>query len=559
MVSSQWCGGGGEAWFDSYGPSECLCYTSVVLVPSSLLVLYLAIKYRFGLSQNADQKFYASLSLRFLYTTVVLFLANPVLFSVVAFAGSSGDDDIFLAKIIGVAINIVAWAMCAFSIYYDFHCQAPWPCAGIKYYLFVEVFAHAVTISSIYSAEHNTTKLIMGCVSFLVTLFLLVVALYKEKFRMLFERRYRLSDDKLFTDDAFNDADSFTSANISVSFQDNRQSWFSKHSRSFFSFNEPSVDSQAEEGLLGRDSLLSESSFYSGHYRDSDLSNTTLPWRTRAHEEEATVESIMERNLQSTPTDHEDLERSTLSPDKPLSEGFPPSSALARAMRNSSRSANAMNKSSSGMVGSLAPKGQVPRQQLPGGVGMGMRAKDLQSSDTGSAQSRLDNLQIRMGKYGFRREHDMYSMTSRKDETTIVSNDSDYPTRLSSFDTSQNTEVGPDGSINRPKVLLEKVLDTSLFNATQNDRDVDDTEPECDVGNVMMEVEFQILFNLNDNGSDVGWMDATGEIDSIQSEGVPQQWSVWRTGKEVLALHAVLVSIVFLNSNLLMLILVLLN
>ena len=609
----QWCGSGGEVWFDNYGPSECLCYSTAVLVPSVLLVFYLIFKYVYNILLKADQEFYASSSQRLLYVTMGLFFLNPVIFSVVAFVARGGDSgsNIFPAKVVGVSVNILAWMICMFSVYYDFHCRLPWPCAGIRYFLFAEVLTHAVTISSIYSTQRNNFKLILGSVSFLITLTLLVLALFKERFSIFCDRaRFKFSDEKFYSEDHYSEAtDSFTSANINVSFQDNNRMQRSKRSfLGFFSFsdgNTMSVDTDAEEGLLGRTSDLSDaSSFYSGHYRDSittdrnSIGGTSLSGRTHGHEEPSLVQSIMDRNLQPLPQQHEhegsfstsistSTSSSPSSPTKPpsgqeTSSGdssqaptLSPSGALARVLRTSShRSALALSQSSSsssGVVGGLAPRGQVSKQYAAGGVGMGMRAKDIQSSNSnnnnntteGSHTKLLEDLQIRMGKYGFRRENSPYygrsgvnssSAATATAESSGLNEESDneeskqFPTRLSSFDTHV---VGPDGSVNRPKVLREAILGYDSFN-TESVEVKDRVEKEVDlvnmspVSSLLMEVEFEILFRLPAMEGEEG---GEGEKDREGGSGsgerldeVPQQWCVWRTGKELLSLHAVMVS-----------------
>jgi hypothetical protein len=482
-----------------------------------------------------------------------------------------------MAKVIGVSVNILAWVMCSFSIYNDFYCGLPWPCAGIRCYLFAEVVTHAITISSVYSAQENGLKLILGTMCFVITLTLLILAQFRKKISMMFEsNRFRFSDEKLFSeDDIFSEsADSFTSANINVSFQDSRPTRHAKRRSGFFSFSDTSVDAEAEEGLLGRCSDLSDSSYYSGHYRDSDLGTSGLPssWRAHGHEEQSHVQSIIERNLQPTQSPKLNLSSTDggghsapSSPTKFGPEGIPsqsssPSSALARAMRHSSRSANALSKSASGMVGSLAPKGVVPRQNSGGGVGMGMRAKDIQSSDTNTGRNKLDDLQIRMGKYGFRRENDIYAGSGVKSFVPMDDNDFEdedetpelYPTRLSSFDRiGQPNDVKPDGTVARPK-LRDDIVSYKNFDDAVKGKQDDEKEivlvtiPSS--SSLMMEVEFEILFQLTDSEVDEGnSTQAVSVVDSaIENEGadsgpVPRQWTVWRTGKELLSLHAVLV------------------
>jgi hypothetical protein len=584
MSVSSWCGETNELNFDGSGPSECFCYTFFIFLPSVLFLLYVFLLYTGNLPSllssptlpASPQQQQASRSSKISQKYVLWILLLGCFLQPLCFGIFSLTENLSPAKITAIGLESFSWITCGISIYYDFHHDLQWPCLGVQIYFCISVAVCVIIVASVYSDQQHSTSFILGVLIFLLSLGMLVLSVFKDS---LFPPENDLKYSPVY----------FPATNGTS--PESKPSFF--------------------ERLLGkrkssRDEVtpfLHDNEADEVENRHSDLNTTSTRW---SHASEKSLKEI--RLSEGEDSNRPKSISSQLSSASANQRPIVQSRVLTRMLEQpqSSRAASALNKSKGGLHGGLAPKGSHLRQdpQTLGGFSAAARAKasDNRNNDSLLPRNqihRLENLRLLVEKWGLRRQgygHEEKMNQVGEKEEEEGSSSSQFSERFSSLVRSDEDDH-KQGSSNSPILSAVAPLDEStdemrsssmgggednspvsmsqgsnLDSGSQQPRRKRNPQPQQQqrvtqqktssfsstvpgasapssgeaMGTVIsllshanpsdplgtpMEVEFEISFQTNDETEDMK----------------PEKWVVWRTAKELLSLHAVLVSITLIS------------
>jgi hypothetical protein len=450
--------------------------------------------------------------------------------------------------------EIFSWVICGMSIYSDYHHDLQWPCLAIQIYFCISVAVCVIIVASVYSDQQNSTSFLLGIVVFLLSLAMLILSYFKDS---LFPPENDVKYSPVY----------FPATNESSSVE-SKPSFFQR-----LLGNKKGNRDDATPFLQHED----ETDEVENRLSDYSLSHHTTSTRWSNASEKSLKEIRLSEGEDSSRAKSISSQLSSSSNQRPIVQ----SRVLTRMLEQpqSSRAASALNmKSKGGIHGGLAPKGSHIRQDPNsfGGFSAAARAKATDSRDDSLPRNQihhLENIRLLVEKWGLRRQgygHEEKAIQpgDEKEEeshqyserfSSIVRYDDDQKhsstplaTALAPLDESDEHSMSEDNS---PVSSQVDHLDSSSpvnqqpqhshggqrgkRNQHQQQQQRSQKSSGEAVGTISllshlnpsdplgtpMEVEFEISFQTNDESEEMK----------------PEKWAVWRTAKELLSLHAVLV------------------
>jgi hypothetical protein len=534
-MADLWCGGSDNFIFTKDGPSECFCYTIFVLVPALVILLYLVLSYSGYLMIQQTQGSNHSSQRWILWILVIGSILQPILF-----AAFSSIENISPAKITGVGIHFLAWLMCALSLYYNFHNRLQWPCLAVTLYFSTSMAVCVIIVASVYSDRRVSTAFILGVLTFLHSLFVFLLSSFKDSLSPSSEVDTKYS--------------AIYSSSVSVA-----SSGASKAPPPFFVRffgGNKSTDQRDDTAPFLQHSNGSDDEEGSHRLSDPTLSSSSNRW-SNASEDISLVRSMRETRL----VDGESSKAKPPTPPRPIVQ----SRVLSRMLEHPQ---GALNTKSKGVLGGLAPRASHPRQD-PSSMGEFSAAARAKATDNRSDLlpreqiDHLESIRLLVEKWGLRRQgygheekvlddsdedHRQQEREPSERFSSIVHYDDDkmgHPSLgsalqpLDELDENSVTEESFPPSASQPSHVSAQYLHSSLSPQStgrgrkhqRGNKPLETTIPllsrstPSDPLGIPMEVEFEISLQTSEETED----------------NKVEKWAVWRTAKELLSLHAVLV------------------